>query len=47
VVDKKEEKAPPIWYAEEIIRGASGYLSEEYVQKLIKDFELKFGLTSL
>jgi gamma-glutamylcyclotransferase (GGCT)/AIG2-like uncharacterized protein YtfP len=47
VVDKKEEKAPPIWYAEEIIRGASGYLSEEYVQKLIKDFEQKFGLTSL
>ncbi|MCA1031176.1 gamma-glutamylcyclotransferase [Bacillus timonensis] len=34
VVDKKEEIAPPHWYEEEILRGASGYLTTEYVDRI-------------
>ncbi|MFP8640672.1 gamma-glutamylcyclotransferase [Priestia aryabhattai] len=36
VLNKEKEVAPPDHYSTEIIRGATGVLSEEYVQKLIE-----------
>jgi gamma-glutamylcyclotransferase (GGCT)/AIG2-like uncharacterized protein YtfP len=44
VVDKEKETAPPKEYAEEIIRGASKFLSASYVKKLKKRFKESFGL---
>ncbi|WP_078428525.1 gamma-glutamylcyclotransferase [Alkalihalobacterium alkalinitrilicum] len=34
VIGKKEELAPPDHYAEEIIRGGNGCLSDEYIQRI-------------
>lgn len=34
VNDKKPEMAPPDWYEEEIIRGAKGFLSADYIAKI-------------
>ncbi|WP_338472553.1 gamma-glutamylcyclotransferase [Niallia sp. XMNu-256] len=34
VAQKAEETPPPDWYAEEILRGASGYLTEDYIARL-------------
>ncbi len=31
---KKEELGPPDHYAEEIIRGGKGYLSDKYIQNI-------------
>jgi gamma-glutamylcyclotransferase (GGCT)/AIG2-like uncharacterized protein YtfP len=44
VIDKQPETAPPIEYAEEMVRGANGLLSEEYVRKLLEDFTKKFAI---
>lgn len=44
VVDKKEETAPPLIYAEEIIRGAKGYLSSSYIKGLEDHLLNKFGM---
>lgn len=42
VVNKDEETAPPLEYATEIIRGATGILSDIYIEKLKKQLnELK------
>jgi len=43
VVNKEKEMAPPIEYAKEIIRGGTGILSDEYIEKLkqqLKDFNI-------
>jgi hypothetical protein len=34
VVDKKEEVAPPVWYAEEILRGIESVVSTPYFEWL-------------
>jgi gamma-glutamylcyclotransferase (GGCT)/AIG2-like uncharacterized protein YtfP/cation transport regulator ChaC len=34
VTNKTEETAPPDWYEEEILRGAKGYLSQDYIDEL-------------
>ena len=34
VTNKKTEKAPPHWYEEEIIRGANGVLTADYLTKI-------------
>lgn len=34
VTKKGEETAPPHWYEEEILRGARGYLSQDYITEL-------------
>ncbi|MBB5172316.1 gamma-glutamylcyclotransferase [Texcoconibacillus texcoconensis] len=39
VVNKEEEIAPPDHYAEEILRGAKGRVSEKYYEKLSKQIE--------
>jgi hypothetical protein len=44
VVDKEEEVAPPSHYAAEILRGAKGYVSDSYYQKLSDDLHLILGL---
>lgn len=44
VIDPKEELAPPVHYATEIIRGSRGVVSDEYHQKLVKDLMDKFNL---
>ncbi|MGY3717791.1 gamma-glutamylcyclotransferase [Sutcliffiella cohnii] len=38
VVHKKDESAPPAHYLKEIIRGGSGFLSNEYLTELKKKF---------
>jgi hypothetical protein len=49
VTNKKEESAPPVWYEEEILRGANGYLTADYISKIItninslKKSNLKIG----
>jgi gamma-glutamylcyclotransferase (GGCT)/AIG2-like uncharacterized protein YtfP len=35
VKEKKEELAPPRHYEDEIVRGATGFLSDEYVQSIV------------
>ena len=44
VIEKEEETAPPEHYAIEILRGAKGFVSEEYYKKLQSDLAEKFGL---
>lgn len=44
VVDKAEEVAPPMHYVTEILRGAKGFVSERYYQKLVGDLREKFGI---
>ena len=44
VVDKTEEVAPPDHYAEEILRGAEGFVSDSYYQKLVTDLQAKFKM---
>ncbi|MCA1029480.1 gamma-glutamylcyclotransferase [Bacillus timonensis] len=44
VIDKKEELGPPIHYATEIVRGGSGCLSDDYVSKVVRDLQDRFGL---
>lgn len=44
VVDKAEEAAPPKHYWTEILRGAKGFVSESYYQKLVGDLREKFGI---
>lgn len=44
VVDKTEEVAPPINYATEILRGAEGFVSDRYYQKIVTDLETKFKM---
>ncbi|MDQ0976517.1 gamma-glutamylcyclotransferase (GGCT)/AIG2-like uncharacterized protein YtfP [Neobacillus niacini] len=34
VTNKMEESAPPQWYQDEILRGAKGYLNEDYISKI-------------
>lgn len=43
VVEKEDEVAPPPHYATEILRGAKGFVSEAYYQKLVDDLNVKFG----
>lgn len=43
VVDKEEEVAPPPHYAAEVLRGAKGFVSDGYYQKLSDDLNIKFG----
>jgi gamma-glutamylcyclotransferase (GGCT)/AIG2-like uncharacterized protein YtfP len=43
VVDKEDEVAPPPHYAAEILRGAKGFVSDYYYQKLSNDLNVKFG----
>jgi gamma-glutamylcyclotransferase (GGCT)/AIG2-like uncharacterized protein YtfP len=49
VTNKMEESAPPQWYQEEILRGANGYLSLDYILKItnhmnsLKISNLKIG----
>jgi gamma-glutamylcyclotransferase (GGCT)/AIG2-like uncharacterized protein YtfP len=45
VVNKKPETAPPNHYAKEIIRGAKGFVSEEYFEKIKMDLVHKLGLS--
>lgn len=40
VSNKQEEIAPPDWYAEEILRGAGGFLSEKYIARLKEHLHL-------
>lgn len=44
VVDKAEEAAPPIHYVTEILRGAKGFVSDSYYQKLVDELHNKFGM---
>lgn len=44
VVDKEKETAPPEHYATEILRGAKGFVSNNYYQKLLNDLNHKFGM---
>lgn len=44
VVDKQEETAPPPHYLEEIIRGAQGILSQEYLTRFKTSLKEKFDL---
>lgn len=44
VVDKQEETAPPLHYVEEIIRGAQGILSPQYLVRFKTMLKAKFGL---
>jgi gamma-glutamylcyclotransferase (GGCT)/AIG2-like uncharacterized protein YtfP len=39
VKNKREETAPPAHYAEEIFRGANGYLSTDYISKIKNHIE--------
>jgi len=47
--NKVEETAPPQWYQEEILRGAEGYVSFDYLSKIkshmnsLENSHLKFG----
>ena len=43
VVEKEDEVAPPPHYAAEILRGAKGFVSDGYYQKLVNDLNMKFG----
>ncbi|WP_218970532.1 gamma-glutamylcyclotransferase [Alkalihalobacterium alkalinitrilicum] len=49
VTKKEEETAPPQWYKEEILRGAEGYLTVDYISKIqnhinsLKKSKLKIG----
>lgn len=43
-VDKGKEKAPPLWYAQEIVRGAEGVVSTRYLAQLKQDLKRKFKL---
>ncbi|OLO26768.1 hypothetical protein BTR23_22035 [Alkalihalophilus pseudofirmus] len=49
VTNKVEETAPPQWYEEEILRGAEGYLTVDYISKIqnhinsLKKSNLKLG----
>lgn len=49
VTNKMEETAPPQWYEEEILRGAKGYLTEDYFSKItshmnsLKKYNLNIG----
>ncbi|QTM99564.1 gamma-glutamylcyclotransferase [Sediminibacillus dalangtanensis] len=44
VIDKSTEIAPPIHYATEILRGASGIVSDQYYRQLEEDLFRKFQL---
>lgn len=44
VVKKDEETAPPLDYAQEIIRGGTGFLSDTYLEKIKKDLRERFNL---
>ncbi|KAA9023952.1 gamma-glutamylcyclotransferase [Niallia endozanthoxylica] len=44
VVDKEEEVAPPLHYVTEILRGAKGFVSDNYYQMLVDDMHHKFGM---
>ncbi|MBU9713139.1 gamma-glutamylcyclotransferase [Evansella tamaricis] len=44
VIEKGEEMAPPHHYAREILRGAKGFVSEEYYNKLRSDLIMKFQI---
>lgn len=44
VIDKEEEVAPPVHYATEILRGASGFVSDHYYHKLQADLLTKFQM---
>ncbi|SDJ69271.1 gamma-glutamylcyclotransferase [Sediminibacillus albus] len=45
VIDKSQEIAPPIHYATEILRGASGFVSDHYYSQLEHDLLNKFQLS--
>ncbi|WP_077621820.1 gamma-glutamylcyclotransferase [Sediminibacillus massiliensis] len=45
VIDKVEEVAPPIHYATEILRGAQGFVSNEYFNKLERHLLTKFNIS--
>lgn len=44
VIDKKEELAPPVHYATEILRGSKNFVSDDYYKKLHNDLVDKFKL---
>lgn len=44
VIDKEEEVAPPEHYYTVILRGAKGFVSKGYFQKLQDDLEQKFRI---
>lgn len=44
VIDKQREKAPPVWYAEEILRGAKGTVSQAYFKRLQSELRSRFQL---
>ncbi|MFJ7728459.1 gamma-glutamylcyclotransferase [Neobacillus sp. NPDC097160] len=44
VVDKDPETPPPNHYVEEILRGGSGFLSADYMEKLRKQLKENFNL---
>ncbi|WP_216831771.1 gamma-glutamylcyclotransferase [Alkalihalobacterium elongatum] len=46
VVDKTEAVAPPEHYATEILRGAKGFVSDSYYQKLETDLHIKFKINN-
>jgi gamma-glutamylcyclotransferase (GGCT)/AIG2-like uncharacterized protein YtfP len=45
VIDKSEETAPPECYAAEILRGAKGFVSQAYYNRLLDDLNKKFEIT--
>jgi gamma-glutamylcyclotransferase (GGCT)/AIG2-like uncharacterized protein YtfP len=44
VIDKNEETAPPEQYAREILRGAKGFVSDQYFEKLKDELYKKFKM---
>lgn len=44
VVNKDKETAPPIDYANEIIRGGTGFLSDEYIEQTKNQLRQRFNL---
>ncbi|WP_338785963.1 gamma-glutamylcyclotransferase [Metabacillus sp. FJAT-53654] len=44
VIDKNEETAPPEHYAREILRGAKGFVSDQYFEKLKDELYKKFNM---
>ncbi|RAL22501.1 gamma-glutamylcyclotransferase family protein [Thermoflavimicrobium daqui] len=47
VREKEEETAPPMHYLREIIRGAKGFVSDEYLNQLVKYHKDQFNLDIL
>ncbi len=45
VIDRDEETAPPFHYANEIIRGGTGLLSESYLEKIKQQLRDRFNMS--